>query len=244
MNYSQINSILKQKAGLMILAGLLLAALTFWGIMLVSPRYQSNFDVLVIQNQEGFVDSYTLAKSTEHFAKLLSESIYMETFLNKAAEGYPQLSKILPIDREQKMKNWAKMVNTSLDVELGIIHVKVLAADRSQAENISRSIAGVLANDNSMFTSGSQKIEVRMINSPFIKNNPGLPILSAEVLAAFLIGFLLVFGLYFSKSLRRIELMKKNGGVAENARERKVTQDSFGNIIDVETGRIVSFDKK
>lgn len=240
MNYSQFRSILSRKIGLMILVGLLLAAVSFWGIMLLSPRYQSNFDVLVIQNQESFVDSYTLAKSTEHFSKLLSESVYTETFLNKVIEGDPELSKILPIEREDRMKAWGKMIQTSINVELGMIHLKALANDKGQVERLSKTIAGVLADNNNLFFSENQKIEVRMINAPLIKNNPGMNMLVFIVVASFLIGVLLVFIISFYKNLIDEGKSKEEKPDEKNIWNQAVTKDDFGNIIDAKTGEIVS----
>jgi len=224
----------------MILVGLLLAAISFWGIMLLAPRYQSNFDVLVIQNQENFVDSYTLAKSTEHFSKLLSESVYTETFLNKVIEGNPELSKMLPIDREDRMKAWGKMVQTSINVELGMIHLKALANDKGQVERLSKTIASVLAENNNLFFSENQKIEVRMINAPLIKNNPGMNMLVFIVVASFLIGALLVFIISFYKNLIDQEKLESGRSDEKDIWNQAVTEDDLGNTIDAETGEIVS----
>lgn len=216
MNYSQFRAILSRKIGLMILIGLLLAAVSVWGIMLLSPRYQSNFDVLVVQNQEGFVDSYTLSKSTEYFSKLLSESVYTETFLNKVIEGDPELSKVLPVGREDRMKAWGKMVQTSINIDLGMIHLKTLANDKAQVERLSKTIGNVLAQNNNLFVSENQKIEVRMINAPLIKNNPGTNTLVFTVTASFLIGMLLVFIISFYK----------------NIIDQKNSKDNFENMIE------------
>lgn len=206
MNYSPIIAIIKQKIGLMVLAGLLLAAVAFWGIMLFSPKYQSNFDVLVIQNSTEFVDSYTLAKSTEYISKLLSESVYTETFANKVIENNPDVSKILPLDKESRMKAWGKMVHISLNTELGMIHFEVLSADKVQAEKISKTIAGVLANNNDMFLSANQKLEVRMLNTPTVKNNPGIGMIILLVAASFFVGAFLVFAISFYVILFRKNL--------------------------------------
>ncbi len=242
MNYFQIFSIIRQKIGLMILTGLLLAAIVFWGVMLVSPRYQSNFDVLVVQNQKEFVDSYTLAKSTEHFSKLLSESVYTETFLGKVIESYPELGKILSIDREDRMKEWGKMVKTSLNIELGMIHFKVLATDKSQAENVSRTVAAVLASSNNLFISENQNIEVRMVNAPVVKTNPGAGSLALFILVSFLIGALLIFVFGFYEAVLKSGQGKmENDEISlKNVWRENMTRDSEGNMIDAETGEIVS----
>jgi len=218
MNYTQFRAILSKKIGLMILVGLLLAAVSFWGIMLLSPRYQSNLDVLIIQNQENFVDSYTLAKSTEYFSKLLSESVYTETFLNKVIEGDPELSKILPVGREDRMKAWGKMVQTSINTDLGMIHLKTLANDKAGDERLSKTIASVLAENNNLFISENQKIEVRMINAPLVKNNPGMSTLIFTVVASFFVGMLLVFVVSFYKNLV----------------DQKDPQDGFENMIETD----------
>jgi capsular polysaccharide biosynthesis protein len=242
MNHSQILSIIKQKIGLMILAGLLLAALAFWGVMLLAPKYQSNFDVLVVQNPENFVDSYTLAKSTEHFSKLLSESVATETFLAKVIENYPELGSFLPLDREERMKEWGKMVRPSLNLELGMIHFKVLAADREQAENISRAVAKVLASNNNLFVSENQRIEIRMINAPIVKTNPGIGNLILLTLASFLIGALLILVASFYAAVLKTGQGKpeKAEFFQENIGGTPLAKDSEGNLIDARTGEIIS----
>lgn len=224
----------------MILVGFLLAAVSFWVIMLLSQRYQSNLDVLVVQNQENFVDSYTLSKSTEHFSKLLSESVYTETFLNKVIEGDPELSKVMPIGREGRMKAWGKMVQTSINIELGMIHVKALSNDKGQVERLSKTIASVLAENNNLFISENQKIEVRMINAPLVKSNPGMNMLILTVIAAFLVGILLVFTISFYRNLIDQGKSKENKPMEANAWDQAVTRDDSGNIIDSKTGEIVS----
>ncbi|MFH0929744.1 MAG: hypothetical protein V1814_00655 [Candidatus Moraniibacteriota bacterium] len=203
----------------MILIGFLFVAISVWGIMLFSPKYQSNSDVLVVQNQEGFVDSYTLAKSTEYFSKLLSESVYTETFLNKVIEGDPELLKVLPIGREDRMKAWGKMVQTSINVELGMIHIKTLANDKVHVERLSKTIGNVLAKNNNLFISENQKIEVRMINAPLVKNNPGANTLIFTVVASFLVGVLLVFVVSFYK----------------NIIDQKNSKDDFENMAEADT---------
>ncbi len=239
MNYSQIRAILRKKTGVMILAGLLLAAVVFWGMMLFSPKYQSNLDLLIVQNQEGFVDSYTLAKSTEYFSKLLTESVYTEAFLGKVVEGYPDLAKILPVDRENKMKKWSNTVKTSLNTELGILHVKVLVNDKSQAENISRAVASALGANSNLFTSESQKIEVRMVNAPIVKSNPGAGMLGAVTLASFLAGALLVFAVSFYASVLDQGKSGDDGMKPENIWMPGVVKDNEGNEVDAGTGEIM-----
>lgn len=245
MNYYQFFlAIIRQKIGIMVLAGLLLAALAFWGVMFFSAKYQSNFDVLVVQNYRDFVDSYTLAKSTEHFSKLLSESVYTEAFLNKVVENYPDLGKALPLDREKRMEKWGKMVKTSLNVELGMIHIKVLANDRIQAESVSRAVASVLANNNKLFTSENQSIEVRMVNAPVVKNNPGTAALALLILVSFLVGAFLIFAAGFYSFVIRNQNQKSEirdeRAPFENFLEGNLTRDSEGNLIDAETGKIVN----
>jgi hypothetical protein len=125
-------------------------------------------------------------------------------------------------------------------MELGMIHLKILAGDRSQAENISKIVAGVLANNNNLFISENQKIEVRMINAPVIKSNPGIAMLALSIGASFLIGLLIVFAISFYAILIGQGKSRGDGIVETNNWNRTVTEDDSGNIIDAKTGEIVS----
>jgi len=191
----------KKRLAVGLFMGLLVGVISFWGMLVLSPKYQAHFKVLIVENRDSFVDSYTLSKSTEHLTKLFTEGIYSEAFLDKVLEDYPGLSAILSADRIERSKKWGKVISVSPNTELGTISVKVVADSRDQVLAIAQSVAQVLASENQMFVSPNQKIEVRMIDRPVVKENPSAFVLMGMAIAGFILGFVITIAYTFYRSV-------------------------------------------
>jgi len=82
MNSQNFINLAKTRVKTMILAGLLVSALSF--LLLVTTQYNfcAGSDLLVVQNQNGFTDYYALSKSADFLTSVLVESAYSEKFIS------------------------------------------------------------------------------------------------------------------------------------------------------------------
>lgn len=201
----------KNNIWLMILVGMLAASLSFFLLLAKEKRFKAGSDVLVIQNSENFVDSYTLSKSAEYLTRVLMESIYSDTFIREVRNSSPNSLAFLPTDKKQMLKTWEKTVKTSADSNLGVLSLEVFADSQKEALNISEGVLKVLTEKNSMFRGGSQNIEVRILNGPVVEKNPEAKNLLAITIAGFLLGMAIVFIFVYLKEIRQVEHLNFTG---------------------------------
>jgi capsular polysaccharide biosynthesis protein len=182
---------MKEKTAFMALSGLLLAALSFLFLVITEKNYKVSTDYLIVQNQSGSQDFYTLSKSAEYIGKVLNEGVYSELFIDEVVKTGKVNAEFLPFDKKDKLKQWSKIVKVNRNAELGILSIEVFDNDKRQAANISDAIADVLTNKNNLFRGEGQNINVKVLSGPVTEKNPSITNIAAAMIGGFVLGFLL-----------------------------------------------------
>lgn len=182
---------MKEKTAFMALSGLLLAALSFLFLVITEKSYKVSTDYLIVQNQSGSQDFYTLSKSAEYIGKVLNEGVYSELFVDEVVKTGKVNKEFLPFDKKEKLKQWSKIVKVNRNAELGILSIEVFDNDKRQAANISDAIADVLTNKNNLFRGEGQNINVKVLSGQVIEKNPSITNIAAAMIGGFILGFLL-----------------------------------------------------
>lgn len=197
MTTSFLQELSKRKFSV-VLTGIVFAAAIFVAFMFTEERYKVGTDFLVIQNQGTTQDIYTLSRSNEYMTTLLGEAVYSELFINEAIQTGFMESSMLPADRQDRLKEWKRMVGVSKNFQGNILTVEVKGDSKSDLQRTSKAIAEVLTQKNSLFRSGTQdSMEVRILSGPLIDRNPSLSVLALVMSNGFLIGVALaVFRAY------------------------------------------------
>jgi capsular polysaccharide biosynthesis protein len=188
---SNILPILKQKAGTIILAGILLGALSFLFLVINEKNFKVTTDYLIVQDQSQGQDYYTLSKSAEFLGNVLGQSIYSELFIDEAIKTGKIDGNFLPSDPKKRLDEWNKIVQVKQDPQLGMIHVSILNNNQSKALNISNAISDVLTAKNYLFRGNGQNIDVRILSGPIIEKNPTMRNILFSIIGGFLMGALL-----------------------------------------------------
>lgn len=192
MNSQQLFALLKAKFGIMILFGLLLAAVSFFGLMILEKPFQSSMDFLVVQTNGQAQDFYTQFKSSEYLGKVLSEAVFSERFINAVVETGKVNSEFLPSDKKDRLKTWSEIVAVKKNLELGILSITVKNDRERDAVRIMNGIQEVLTQKNSLFRGGDEKsVEIRVLSGPINEQNPTLGGILKVVSAGFFAGFFL-----------------------------------------------------
>ncbi len=182
---------MKEKTAFMALSGLLLAALSFLFLVITEKNYKVSTDYLIVQNQSGSQDFYTLSKSAEYIGKVLNEGVYSELFIDEVVKTGKVNAEFLQLDKKDKLKQWSKIVKVNRNAELGILSIEVFDNDKRQAANISDAIADVLTNKNNLFRGEGQNINVKVLSGPVTEKNPSITNIVAAMIGGFVLGFLL-----------------------------------------------------
>jgi len=199
-----IFEVLKAKFGMMVLIGLLFAALGFFGLMLVEKRYQTSMDFLVVQTNTANQDFYTQFKSSEYLGKVLGEALYSERFINAVLETGKVNAEFLPFDKKDRLHAWSSMVHVEKNLELGVISVRIKGDRERDTARTMEGISDVLINRNNLFRGGDDKsVEIRVLSGPITERTPTVPMIIKVLAASFITGFLLVFLFSLAKAFAR-----------------------------------------
>ena len=179
--------------------GLLFAALSFVGFLALEKNFKSEIKFLIVQEQAGSQDYYSLSKSAEYLGKIMGEAIHSELFIQEVLKSEKVNDEFLPFDKKERMKEWAKMVKVSKNYQLGTIETTIYSDGSKEIQGLSEAIIEVLTQKNSLFRSGSQGIEVRVLSGPIIEKNPTIANIALIMLAGFLLGVLVsILWVYYS----------------------------------------------
>lgn len=193
MSFAQILRLLVDKKGSLILAGIFVAAVSFFSVTLLSPRFKVTTDFMVVQSNTQYQDFYTLFKSSEYLGKVLSESIWSERFINAIIETGKVGKEFLPLDKSERLKAWRSMVSVEKNIELGMLSVTVKADTDREAGKVMQALSDVLITKNIEFRGGDEKaIEIRILSGPITERNPAPKELVAIIALGFLVGISLM----------------------------------------------------
>lgn len=189
MSSSQIFRLLGEKKGSLLLAGIFVAAASFFAVTVLSPRVKVTTDYMVVQTNTQSQDFYSLFKSSEYLGKVLSESIWSERFINAVIETGKVSKEFLPFDKSERLKAWRGMVSVEKNIELGMISVTVKSDTDREAGKVMQAITDVLITKNVEFRGGDEKaVEIRILSGPITDRNPSPKELATIVALGFLAG--------------------------------------------------------
>ncbi|MBP7060999.1 MAG: hypothetical protein KBA91_03425 [Candidatus Moranbacteria bacterium] len=193
MTFSSLLTLLRHKLGILFLGGVLCAAVAFAGTMVLSTRFQSSMDFLIVQSNVQGQDFYSLFKSSEYLSKVLSEAIYSERFIDAIMETGKINGQFLPANKKDRLDAWREMVVVQKNLELGVLSVTVKHDNDRDAARVMSSISEVLIEKNSLFRSGDEKsVEIRVLSGPILETTPTLKKILLVLGGGFLSGILLV----------------------------------------------------
>lgn len=189
MQSIQYLRLVSEKKGSLILAGIFVAALSFFAVTLVSPRFKVTTDFMVAQVNTTSQDFYTLFKSSEYLGKILAESMQSERFINAVIESGKVSKEFLPTDKRERLEAWREMVTVRSMADLGMLSVVVKADTDREASKVMQGITEVLMTRNAEFRGGDEKaIEMRILSGPITERNPNPKELFLIVVTGFLAG--------------------------------------------------------
>lgn len=189
---------------MVILFGVLLAALTFWGAIIANKNFQARADVLIVQNQNGYSDYYALSRSADYLSQVLTESIYSERFIQKVAEkNIVNIDNMLPKDKSEKLKKWNQMVKVTKKSDTGLLSIETYGGTPTEAVQTSEAVLKVLTEDYYIFLGRGQDLDVRVLSGPILEKTFGMLSLVFIIFGGFVIGCLLaIVWFYFSYELK------------------------------------------
>jgi capsular polysaccharide biosynthesis protein len=180
------------------LVTLLLTASVFAISAFLTPKYESDMSILVIQKQpEDKVDAFSAAKSAEYLSDIFSKVIYSDSFIDDVIQSPLNITRKFSNDREERKKEWEKDIKVKKVNNTGILEISVFDTSRKEAEKIVQAIAGNLSTNNGKYHGGGQKIVVNAIDGPITSQNQARPNVLLNSLLALLVGAIGSMGFFY-----------------------------------------------
>jgi capsular polysaccharide biosynthesis protein len=201
-------SLIKKKTGIIILFGLIFALFSFYAFVFTQKRYETKTDFLIIQDQVGSQDFYSLSKSAEYIGGILSEAIYSSVFIEEVKNTNKVDASYFPVDGRDMMKAWKKAVKIENSPNLGILKIDVYDNDKNTAIGISQAISEIMVNKNYLFR-GKVDLEVRVLSGPITEKNPSVGKILLVIVGGFIVGALIelmhVYYVFIGIMIRKAE---------------------------------------
>ncbi len=192
MTFSSLLTLLRHKLGILFLGGVLCAAVAFGALISVQPPYSSSMDFLLVQGNTSGQDFYTAFKSSEYLGKVLTQAMYSERFITEVIATGKMNERFLPINKKDRLDEWAKLLTVRNNLELGIMSVSVKGKSDRDTARIMEGVATVLTEKNALFRSGDEKsVEIRVLSGPILEMQPAFKKLMAVVIGGFFSGIFL-----------------------------------------------------
>ena len=204
MSSIDILRVLANKKGSLLLSGIFVAALAFFVVTLVSPRFKTTTDFMVVQTTSQSQDFYSLFKSSEYLGRVLAQAVGSERFINAVLETGKLSKEFLPVEKSERLNTWREIVTVESNAELGMMSVIVKADTDRETSKIMQAVSEVLMTKNAEFRGGDEKaVEIRVLSGPITERNPEPKELILIILMAFLTGVALMALRVLLKALKR-----------------------------------------
>jgi capsular polysaccharide biosynthesis protein len=210
MNLREITNLILRKKQLLALFSILFGAIFFAVSTVFTPEYRSDISMLVIQRQpEDKVDAFSAAKSADYLSDIFSKIIYTDSFVDDVFKSPMGIERQLPGDREDRKKEWKRIVNVKKVNNTGIIEVSVYDKSQKEAEKISQAIAWNLSTNSSKYHGGGERVTISTIDGPITSVRPYRPNILVNSALGLVIGFLGSLSyIYFFRNQKERELEK------------------------------------
>jgi capsular polysaccharide biosynthesis protein len=176
----------------------------FLGVVLsfLRPLEYSSTTRLIIRQNLGAVDVYTAARSAERVADDLSIGIYTDEVYDAVLEHSAAIDESYFGEERRKIRdNWEDAISTAVSRGTGYLTIKVYHTDVAQAELVASTIATVLTEQGTDFTSGTN-IEIRVVDQPLNSKWPVRPNILVNAFSGLVLGLLAGVGYVLIESER------------------------------------------
>jgi capsular polysaccharide biosynthesis protein len=194
--------IIREKFIISILMGIFVAAASFVILVVCSPQYKATARVLVVQDQLGTQDYYSLTKSAEYLSNILMEAVYSTTFLDVVKNEHKINDNFFPKNRKKELKKWEKVVRMNKNVGAGILEINVFGNNQEEVYQIADVVIGVLRHKNYLFR-GKTNVDIRLLSDVIIDRNPSFKMIVLAILGGFVLGFSLSNVMFYYKRMYR-----------------------------------------
>lgn len=195
MELQEFLHLIRKKSQTIILIVIMAIVFTTTITLLLPLRYEAKSRLLITQNT-GTSDAYTLSRSNEYLGNLFSQVIESSSFLdNTLSSNYNVDKTYFEKETSKKMKLWKNTVAAKTYSDSGIIEINIYHTSPYQAQQIALAVNDVMINKGQMYHGGGDNIKINIIDQPIVSSYPVKPNLPTNLLLATILSF--IFSLFY-----------------------------------------------
>jgi len=176
---------------------IMLATLIFTLIisLLFPLRYEAKSRLLITQDT-GQADAYTMSRSNEYLGNLFTQVTSSGSFFDLSLSSpYNIDDSYFSGTYAQQIKKWRNTVRTKTVADSGIIEISVYHTVPYQAQQIALAVNEVMISKKNNYQANGDKVRISVIDQPLVSSYPVKPNLVQNAGLALIFSF--IFSLFF-----------------------------------------------
>jgi len=195
MDLKEFLFLIKRKRQTIILMVLSATILVAAASLLFPLRYEAKARLLITQDT-GSADAYTVSRSNEYLGNLFAQVTRSSSFFDLVSGSQYNVDQAyFTGSYAQKIKTWRNTVQTRTLSDSGIIEISVYHTSPYQAQQIALAVNDVMINKNTNYQGNGDKVKINVIDQPLVSSYPVKPNLFQN--AALAAIFSLIFALFY-----------------------------------------------
>ncbi len=157
--------------------------------------YSSEVSLLIVQQQDQYVDPYTAQKAAEKLGQNLVSVASTFDFMNRVLATGTVSPDLFSSSTEERKKQWAKILSAEMIADTGVLHVTAYGPTAGEAEDIVMAVSTVLTTNSADYY-GSSDVRIKQIDGPVTSDRPVKPNIPLNGAIAGLLGAILTSAIF------------------------------------------------
>ncbi len=189
MFHQQPATILRRRSKVIVLSGILVAAMCFFATLLLPLEYRADAQVFISSQSRYGVDPYTVVKSSERIGENLTQIMKTNDFYQKVISqpGYQlDTTRFQNIEERIKRKRWEKTISSSVVFGTGVLNVSAYHKNQQQAQAFASAAVDALVQQGKEYV--GTDVTMKVVNYPVVTQFPVRPNIIVNTLLGFFVG--------------------------------------------------------
>ncbi len=164
------------------------------GLSFIPTRYYSSeIQLLIVQKQNDYVDTYTSQKAAEKIGTNLVKVVGTSDFMNRViTTGYIS-SNLFSTGTEEQRKQWANLVESEMVPETSVLHITGYGTEPGKAEDVALGVMQVLTTNASDYHGAGDAVQIKQIDGPVTSTSPVKPNIILNGAVAAVLGWIVTY---------------------------------------------------
>ncbi len=150
--------------------------------------YSSEVSLLIVQQQEDYVDPYTSQKAAEKLGANLVSVVGTFDFMNRVIATGQVSADLFSSSTDERRKQWQQMIAAEMIADTGVLQITAYAPTVGEVEDVVLAVAQVLTTNATDYYGGGDSVQIKQIDGPVTSSRTVKPNIPLNGVLAALLG--------------------------------------------------------